>query len=122
MAIILGHDLKPHCKGTPKSEVLQLGSMRFTMWHEDVDVNLVYQFNGILAVRVVFVINRFKQRIAHPIQILLREEGVPAKYRLGDFLICIVLYTHKKIGMISVKNNALYRRDMDCEVKYWEYE
>lgn len=96
--------------------------MRFTMRHEDVDVNLVYQFNGILAVRVVFVINRFKQRIAHPIQILLREEGVPAKYRLGDFLICIVLYTHKKIGMISVKNNALYRRDMDCEVKYWEYE
>lgn len=64
------------------------------MRHEDIDVNLVYQFNGILAVRVVLVINRFEQRIALPIQILLRDEGVPAKYRLRDLLVCTAVKFH----------------------------
>ena len=64
------------------------------MGYEDVDVNLVYQFNGILAVSVVLVINSFEQRIALTIQILLRDEGIPAKYRLSDFLVCIEVEFH----------------------------
>lgn len=64
------------------------------MRHEDVDVNLVYQFYGILAVRVVLIINSFEKRIALPIQILLRYEGVPAKYRLRDLLVCIAVEFH----------------------------
>ena len=64
------------------------------MRHEDVYVNLVNQFNGILAVRIVLVINSFEQRIALPIQILLRDEGVPAKYRLSDLMVCIEVEFH----------------------------
>ena len=64
------------------------------MRHEDVDVNLVNQFNGILAVSVVLVINSFEKRIALPIQILLRNEGVPAKNRLRDLLVCIAVEFH----------------------------
>lgn len=77
--MVLGYNLWSHSDGTPKSKVLQLGTVSFTMRHEDIDINIVYLFNWILAVRVKLVINSFEKRIVHPIQILLRDEAVPAK-------------------------------------------
>lgn len=102
MAIVLCNNFKPHGQGTPKTKVLQLRPVCLTMGHEDIDVNLVYQFNGIFAVSVIFVVNSFEQRIALLIQILLRDEGVPAKYRLNDFLVCIAVYFHCRIDKYCV--------------------
>lgn len=91
------------------------------MGHEDVYVNLVNQFNGILAVRVVLVINSFEQRIALPIQILLRDEGVPAKYRLSDLLVCIEVEFHGDWFISVGYYHSLLPRDLDVRLSYNEY-
>lgn len=88
------------------------------MRHEDVDVNFVYQFNGILAVRVVLIINSFEQRIALPIQILLRDEGVPAKYRLSDLLVCIEVEFHGDWSIFVGYGHSLLPRDLDTSLSY----
>lgn len=91
------------------------------MRHEDVDVNLINQLNGILAVRVVLVINSFEQRIALPIQILLRDEGVPAKYRLSDLLVCIEVEFHGDWSISVGYDHSLLPRDLDARLSYNEY-
>lgn len=88
------------------------------MRHEDIDVNLVYQFNWILAVRVVLIINSFEQRIALPIQILLRDEGVPAKYRLSDLLVCIEVEFHGGWSISVGYDHSLLPRDLDTSLSY----
>lgn len=94
VAIVLRNDFKPHSQSASKTEVLQLGPMCFTMRHEDIDVNLVYQFYGVLAVSIILVVDSLEQRIALPIQILLRNEGVPAKNCLSNLLVCIEVEFH----------------------------
>lgn len=91
------------------------------MGHEDVYVNLVNQLNGILAIRVILVINSFEKRIALPIQILLRDEGVPAKYRLSDLLVCIEVEFHGDWSISVGCCHSLLPRDLDARLSYNEY-
>lgn len=87
--------------------------LSFFVWHENVDVYLVNQFESILAVSVIFVIDCFEQGIALPVQILFGHEGIPAENCLGDFPVGIAVNFHVKIGEVAVKNIALFKRDMD---------
>lgn len=94
MAIVFGDDLQPHGECAAESEVLELGTVCLTMGHEDVDVDLVDQFDGILAVGVVSVVDCLEQGIAFPVEILFGHEGVSAQYGLGDLLIGIAIEVH----------------------------
>lgn len=83
------------------------------MGHEDVDVDLVDQFDGILAVGVVSVVDCLEQGIAFPVEILFGHEGVSAQYGLGDLLIGIAIEVHVCDWFVAVGFCNLLRRDLD---------
>lgn len=91
---MLAHNLEPHRQGATETKPGEFGYMSLFVRQHDIDVYLVDKLEAVVAVSIVLIINSLEKRIALPIQILLRDEGVPAKDRLRDFLVCIAVEFH----------------------------